>query len=30
MDIHKNFALNDLILEMSHFIDEDLVNRVEM
>mmetsp|Transcript_31265 Transcript_31265/g.47845 ORF Transcript_31265/g.47845 Transcript_31265/m.47845 type:complete len:382 (+) Transcript_31265:3481-4626(+) len=28
-DKHGNFALNDLVVEMSHFLDEDLVNRVE-
>lgn len=26
---HGKFALNDLILELSHFIDDDFVNRVE-
>lgn len=27
---HENFALNDLVLELSHFLDEEVVNRVEM
>lgn len=26
---HGQFALNDIVLELSHLIDEDLVNRVE-
>ena len=27
---HASFALNDLVLELSHFLDDDFVNRVEM
>jgi len=27
---HGNFAVNDLVLELSHFLDEDVVNRVEL
>ena len=27
---HEKFALNDLVLELSHFLDEEVVNRVEM
>jgi len=27
---HGGFAVNDLMLELSHFIDEDVINRVEM
>ena len=29
-DLHGEFSLNDLILELSHFIDEDVVNKVEL
>lgn len=29
-DKHASFALNDLVLELSHFLDDDFVNRVEM
>jgi len=28
-DQHGSFALNDLVLELSHFIDEEVVNKVE-
>ena len=27
---HGKFALNDLVLELSHFLDEEVINRVEM
>merc|ERR1712166_1728419 len=27
---HGGFALNDLILELSHFLDEEVINRVDM
>ena len=27
---HGEYALNDLVLELSHFLDEEVVNRVEM
>lgn len=27
---HKNYAVNDLVLELSHFLDEEVVNKVEM
>lgn len=27
---HGEYALNDLVLEMSHFIDDEFVNRIEM
>ena len=27
---HGNYALNDLVLELSHFLDEEVINRVEM
>ena len=27
---HSKYAMSDLVLEMSHFLDEDLVNRVEV
>lgn len=27
--MHGNYALNDLIVELSHFLDEDIINRVE-
>lgn len=27
---HKNFALNDLVLEMAHFVDRDTIKRVEL
>lgn len=26
---HSSYALNDLILEISHFLDEEVVNKVE-
>ena len=26
---HGSYALNDLVLELSHFIDDDIINRVE-
>jgi hypothetical protein len=26
---HSNYAINDLILEMGHFLDEEIVNRIE-
>lgn len=29
-EMHGKFALNDLVLELSHFLDEEVVNRVEM
>jgi hypothetical protein len=29
-DRHSKFALNDLVLEISHFLDEEVVNKVEM
>lgn len=29
-DSHGDFALNDLVLELSHFLDEEVINRVEM
>lgn len=28
-DRHGTFALNDLVVELSHFLDEDVVNKVE-
>lgn len=27
---HGNYALSDLVLEVAHFLDEEVVNRVEM
>jgi len=27
---HGIFSLNDLVLEMSHFLDEEVINRVEL
>lgn len=27
---HKNFSINELILEMSHFLDEEVVNKKEL
>jgi len=27
--MHGNFSVNDMIVEMSHFLDEEVVNRVE-
>ena len=27
--LHGSYALNDLVLEISHFLDEEIVNRVE-
>lgn len=27
---HKKFALNDLVLELSHFVDSETVDKVEM
>lgn len=27
---HRNFAINDLVLELSHFLDEEVINKVEM
>jgi hypothetical protein len=27
---HGQYAINDLVLELSHFIDDEVVNRVEM
>ena len=27
---HGKFALNDVVLELSHFIDDDFANRVEL
>lgn len=27
---HGNFALNDLVIELSHFLDQDLVEKVNM
>jgi hypothetical protein len=27
---HKNFAVNDIVLELSHFLDEEVINKVEM
>ena len=27
---HGKYAVSDLVLEMSHFLDEELVNRVEV
>ena len=29
-DNHGKYALNDLVLELSHFLDDELINRVEM
>ena len=29
-DLHGSFAISDLVLELSHFIDDEVVNRVEM
>lgn len=26
---HSKFALNDLVLELNHFLDEDAINKVE-
>jgi hypothetical protein len=26
---HGNYALNDVVLELSHFLDEEVVNKVE-
>lgn len=28
-DMHGKFALNDLVLELSHFLDEEVVNKIE-
>ena len=28
-DMHGKFSLNDLVLELSHFLDEEVVNKVE-
>lgn len=30
LEHHGEFALNDLVLELSHFLDEEVINRVEM
>ena len=27
---HTNFSVNDLVLELGHFLDEEVVNRVEL
>jgi len=27
---HGEYAVSDLVLELSHFIDDEVVNRVEM
>jgi hypothetical protein len=27
---HEKFAINDLVLELSHFLDEEIINKVEM
>ena len=29
-DNHGQYAINDLILEISHFLDEDVINKIEM
>ena len=29
-EAHGQFALSDLVLEASHFLDEEVVNRLEM
>jgi len=26
---HGSYAVNDLVLELSHFLDEEIINRVE-
>lgn len=28
-DKHGQFSLNDLVVELSHFIDEEVVNKIE-
>ena len=28
-DLHGNFSLSDLVVELSHFLDEEVVNKVE-
>jgi nicotinamide mononucleotide adenylyltransferase len=28
-DVHGSFSLNDLVMELSHFLDEEVVNKVE-
>ena len=28
-DIHGGYSLSDLVLELSHFLDEEVVNKVE-
>jgi len=30
MDTHGNYALNDLVLEMSHLVDQDTVRKIEL
>ena len=27
---HGNYALNDVVMELAHFLDEEVINRVEM
>lgn len=27
---HGNYALNEIVLELSHFIDEEAINRIEL
>ena len=27
---HKSYAVNDLVLELSHFLDEEVVNKKEL
>ena len=29
-ETHGNYALNDIVLELSHFLDDEVINRVEM
>ena len=29
-DRHGQYAVNDLVLELSHFLDEEVINKVEM
>lgn len=28
-DLHGNYSLNDLVLELGHFLDEEVINKVE-
>ena len=30
MKAHGQYALNDLVLELSHFLDDEVINRLEM